>query len=150
MLTCPQSLSYIFIIITFIISKCERATKALSLVTPWCSTTQSSNSTTQREIHTFTTPTRGRHHPVFFLLFHSCVSECSCHSFWIIVHTLSIVLFSTYLYFTLEYLEVELVSLLMADYFGFCPVVVSLIEGFSTLNLVSPILYHFLCFVVFI
>ena len=57
----------------------------------WCSTPQSSNSTTQREIHTFTTPTRGRHHPVFFLLFHSCVSECSCHSFWIIVPTLSIV-----------------------------------------------------------
>ena len=115
----------------------------------WCSTPQSSNSTTQREIHTFTTPTRGRHHPVFFLLFHSCVSECSCHSFWIIVHTLSIVLFSTYLYFTLEYLEVELVSLLMADYFGFCPVVVSLIEGFSTLNLVSSLLCHCVCFVVF-
>ena len=86
----------------------------------------------------------------FCLLFHSCVCECGCHSFGIIVPTLSVVLFSTYLYFTLEYLEVELVSLLMADYFGFCPVVVSLIEGFSTLNLVSSLLCHCVCFVVFV
>ena len=33
-------------------------------------------------------------------------------------------------------------SLLIVDYFGLCPVVVSLIDGFSTLNLVSSILYH--------
>ena len=40
-------------------------------------------------------------------------------------------------------------SLLIVDYFGLCPVVVSLIESFSMLNLVSPILYHLCVFVVF-
>ena len=47
----------------------ERATNALSLVTPCCSTPQSSNSTIVCENHTFTTPTHGLHHPVFFVSF---------------------------------------------------------------------------------
>ena len=62
-------------------------------------------------------------------------------------------LLSTYLYFTLDSISrgraciFVVFSLLIVDCFGLCAMVVSLIEGFFALNIVSSILYHFVHFV---
>ena len=91
----------------------------------------------------------------WFLLSHSCVCDYSYYSLWCVVPTLSIVLL---LYIALLHSSVSrgrscilvVFSLLIVDCFGLCSMVVTLIEGFSTLNRVSSILYNFFVFCVFL